>query len=1229
MKAISAAPRVRLPDLLASIPVHSVDRIPRAASGEQPVGEPDRTHRLAALSGAHRRNLPVLWAWCRERTGGPVRLLAGGVPTAEPTPSIKDSGHRLALPLGAHGRPLPPGAARTLCARMPRWTTIGAIVDPLTVESPKPVEGRGEPPPALEDCLLSIWAGPFAWFVLAEPIGADEAAGLTAAAEAADRLARSRAGTSPLATVQAQRHGERHRELRRAETSGLWRLTLAAGGGDEDAALRVAALVAAALQAPDLPYTLVVGDRSAGLAELDATEALPGHFAAGSDVLAALARAPRDEIPGVRRVRRPDFDVVPETEAASDAVTLGDVLDRDERPAGAIRLPHSSLNRHTFVCGATGAGKSQTVRHLLEEATRQGLPWLVIEPAKAEYRAMATRLAGLADVVVVRPGAPTGVPVGLNPLEPAAGFPLQTHLDLVRASFLAAFQAEEPFPQVLTTALTRCYEELGWDLVLGRPDVDPETGDDRDKAFLMGTLLVRLTEHLRVHAVDADRLRHLTVIEEAHRLLRRTGAGGAVDQAVEMLAEIRAYGEGLVIAEQIPDKLIADVIKNTAVKIVHRLPARDDRDTVGATMNLSPRQSEYLVALRPGTAAVFTDGMDAPVLARMPDGTGRERRAPEPPASAALLATAVDPAAGPPASLEELVRARRLATADPRLALWAELTVVGHLVGHPQLPPGADLLRALRAHDRSHLRLCLAEAVDAAVASRSVLFARTIGPARLAAHVLAALLAGLDGGPPCPPDEPGWLAPAYRWVRVLRDLHLLAAARPEAGRHPSSARWERWLGAPVPGRTVGEQLRLTRARLVATYPETTPRRLLLGVCTPSALEDAVGARFDDPDWAARAGSALHAWPDAGWLRAYVDPATATDKTDFRPHTRGGMMPIDRENDTTPEHGDTGGDSPARGDTARAFVAEVLTTRHGLNLERWFDREVFGSVPREPVAERAADRAPVRRDESVEAPARGAGEATDDRRAARTETSSAAPDARPAEARAGAVADAPPPGGPPPDGSDVAGRDGPAWKTRQEYREQVAPLPVRGYDRESFLEKFTEVKPPEPGGPEEPAAGAGHRVLCFPEQDGFVVRDREAVKENRTLQPGEVMIRQGGEGHENDDGTISGGRYASPEGTPEQARSLPPLPAEVSPFGADVAREDRQYRVLKPYDVEAGPAANAFGRDGGGTQYLLPHSIRELLDEGVIERIGPEPMTGLIDDVRAAQQDGPAEPGRTS
>ena len=98
-----------------------------------------------------------------------------------------------------------------------------------------------------------------------------------------------------------------------------------------------------------------------------------------------------------------------------------------------------------------------------------------------------------------------------------------------------------------------------------------------------------------------------------------------------LLAEIRAYGEGLIIAEQIPARLVPDVIKNTAVKIVHRLPAADDREAVGATMNATPSQSRYLVTLPPGRAAVFSDGMDFPILVQVTDGTGEKRTRPSRP----------------------------------------------------------------------------------------------------------------------------------------------------------------------------------------------------------------------------------------------------------------------------------------------------------------------------------------------------------------------------------------------------------------------------------------------------------------------------------------------------------------------------------------------------------------------------------------------------------------------
>ena len=145
-----------------------------------------------------------------------------------------------------------------------------------------------------------------------------------------------------------------------------------------------------------LPYTLAPsGGRTASLPELlDAPAGDPGPAQAGpaaafpvcgsTALLAALAQVPETEIPGVRQVLRPDFDVTVEQAAAPGAAApaalrLGTVLDRTGSPAGHLALPAGSLNRHTFVCGATGAGKSQTVRALLEAASAARLPWLVVE----------------------------------------------------------------------------------------------------------------------------------------------------------------------------------------------------------------------------------------------------------------------------------------------------------------------------------------------------------------------------------------------------------------------------------------------------------------------------------------------------------------------------------------------------------------------------------------------------------------------------------------------------------------------------------------------------------------------------------------------------------------------------------------------------------------------------------------------------------------------------------
>jgi DNA helicase HerA-like ATPase len=788
--------------------------------------------------------------------------------------------------------------------------------------------------------------------------------------------------------VAARRLQLRHAELRQGASTGLWLVRLAAGGADADAATRVAGLVCASADLAGLPYAVApAGGVARGLPELmqDTRPAPAGGDAAltypwyaSTELVAALARPPEHEVPGLRLALRPDFDVTPERAAQREVIVVGEVLDRSRRPAGPLMLPHASLNRHVFVCGATGAGKSQTVRALLEAATRAGIPWLVVEPAKAEYRLMAARLGAAAEVVRIRPGESDAIAAGLNPLEPApdaAGrrFPLQTHADLVKALFIASFRSEEPFPQVLSAALTRVYEDAGWDMALGETiaaDPNPsypsltglqraairivrevgysqritddvlgfikvrlsslrlgttgrflegghqvdfgkllrtnavleieDVGDDSDKAFLMGTVLIRLAEHLRMaHKAEPTGevgLRHLTVIEEAHRLLRRPEAagggpaGGAAAHAVEMfaglLAEIRAYGEGLIIAEQIPGRLVQDVIKNTAVKITHRLPAADDRDAVGATMNMTRAQNRFLVTLPPGEAAVFADGMDYPVLARMPDGTGREAGAQ---AAAATPAGVVQPRSTTcgadctqrPCTLRDMRVAQRALDEYPAIRLWAELSVLAHLTGWPMPVPRTVLLSLLQMMP-SRLRDCaISHGVDAAVSVRVPVIARRVSQVGLAAHVSTAITARVSRGSwLCQREEPRWLAPAYQWTLVLDALKSADRKNPGTGPHPRSPEWERTYGQAIVGDTCARQVGAVQRWYDAAQRDAWEvRAVAFGVDGPSAVERAVGAAAEDDDFEERLTGYLDQFVDCRWPRLYLTADALGDPPD--------------------------------------------------------------------------------------------------------------------------------------------------------------------------------------------------------------------------------------------------------------------------------------------------------------------------------------------------------------
>ena len=974
--------------VLERLAAYRITEIPRrldAGHAQEPArqqDDPGRAQRTAALAAAYhagtgsRDHGALTFGWVRHHVGGPVQFLAAGA-------GLVGGGKGdvfLTVPAGARAQPLPAGAMAALMSELPGWRAVGGISDGFLPEAERR-DGERQAP-SLEECLLATWPGPFGWLLLAEPLPGEEIQAL--AAEIARLEQRSAGNTDrfPDRVLATRRLQLRHAEVLKARSTGLWRLRLLAGGSDPAAASQVAALLCASADLSGLPYAIAPAERAAGSpGELLADPApapaggdgiLGYPFLASTDMLAVLSRPPDREVPGIRLVLRPDFDVTQEP-AATPAIAVGEILDR-ARLAGPLMLPLDSLNRHVFVCGATGAGKSQTVRTLIEAATQAGIPWLVVEPAKAEYRLMAARLAPAgAAVVRIRPGESDAIAAGLNPLEPApdgAGgrFPLQTHADLVKALFTASFRAEEPFPQVLSAALTRVYQNAGWDLALGETiaaDPNPcyptltdlqraaerivqevgysqrvtddvlgfikvrlsslrlgttgrflegghqldfgkllaanvvleieDVGDDGDKAFLMGIVLIRLAEHLRManraRPPGPPGLRHLTVIEEAHRLLRRHqtaeggGQAGAAAHAVGMfaglLAEIRAYGEGLIIAEQIPERLVPDVIKNTAVKITHRLPAADDRDAVGATMNMTTAQNRFLVTLRPGDAAVFADGMDYPLLVRMPDGTGREAADDAPTATPVGVVKPRSPTcgadcAGRPCTLRDMRLAQRALEEEAGVRLWAELSVLAHLTGWPMPVPGTALLSLLQAMP-SRLRDCaISHGVDAAINVRIPVIASRVSPVGLASHVGTAIRARVSRGAwLCQREEPRWLAPACQWTLVLDALRSADRKNPGAGPHPRTREWERAYRRVVTGDTCARQVgTVQRWHDGAQRDAWEVRAVAFGVDHPSAVETAVGARADDDDFEERLTGHLEQFVDCRWPRLYLTPGAA-------------------------------------------------------------------------------------------------------------------------------------------------------------------------------------------------------------------------------------------------------------------------------------------------------------------------------------------------------------------
>ena len=377
----------------------------------------------------------------------------------------------------------------------------------------------------------------------------------------------------------------------------------------------------------------------------------------------------------------------------TSSVNLGEIYHMGVSQEIDVNLNLKSLAMHTFITGSTGSGKSNTVYQLLRELNKQGVKFLVVEPAKGEYK----HVFGNAGAKVYGTNPYLTPLLKINPFRFPEEIHVLEHIDRLIEIFNVCWPMYAAMPAVLKDSVERAYIKAGWNLetsrnkyseqlfptfvdvldeltcvvsesafsqevkdnyigslatrvrsltngIYGRIFDNDELGDKalfdenvivdlsrvgsvETKAMIMGILVMRLQEYRMVSGkMNAD-LNHVTVLEEAHNLLKKTSteqsseSANLLGKSVEMLsnaiAEVRTYGEGFIIADQAPGLLDLSVIRNTNTKIIMRLPDAEDRDLVGKSANLSEDQMKELAKLPTGVAAVYQNNWLEPVLCKV------------------------------------------------------------------------------------------------------------------------------------------------------------------------------------------------------------------------------------------------------------------------------------------------------------------------------------------------------------------------------------------------------------------------------------------------------------------------------------------------------------------------------------------------------------------------------------------------------------------------------------
>ncbi len=420
----------------------------------------------------------------------------------------------------------------------------------------------------------------------------------------------------------------------------------------------------------------------------------PGNFISGKEI-PLLMGLPQKSVTGLTVSSIAEFgrNIFIQNERPNQKkIQIGKVYHMGNTEDSIVNLDLNSFTSHCFITGSTGSGKSNTTYGLLEKFLQNDIPFLVVEPAKGEYKEAFGAVEGI-NIFSTNPLI--GQMLKLNPFRFDGNIHILEHLDRLIEIFNACWEMYAAMPAILKDAVEKTYIEKGWDLLnsvymrdgepvyptfndLMRvlPNVINESGYSADtkgdyigalvtrvnsltngisgqifcdnydipdevmfdqntivdlsrvgstetKSLIMGILVLKLSEYRMSHANQANAgLRHITVLEEAHNLLKRVTPGSAgsnvVGKSVEMIcnsiAEMRTYGEGFIIVDQSPTAVDVAAIKNTNTKILMRLPEKGDCEAVGNAAGLDDEQIREMSKLGTGIAVVMQNNWLEAVL---------------------------------------------------------------------------------------------------------------------------------------------------------------------------------------------------------------------------------------------------------------------------------------------------------------------------------------------------------------------------------------------------------------------------------------------------------------------------------------------------------------------------------------------------------------------------------------------------------------------------------------